>query len=124
MSTDLNTILKRAEDALREFDRQVGLTNMPPFSMELYDLIHSMYKIIDSLQVTGPTNETEPARFTRLAVEELTDRLSDAISENIRLSVELRARDELVVNDNKEAQQAFMGEALSKIFNQSKGKSK
>lgn len=125
MNLDINDVIKEAEDALNTFDNQAALVNSFPFPIELYELIYNMLKVLYSVRDEAkPQDEDEPMRYTRLAVEELSDRLGDAISQNIQLAVELRARDELVVTDNKSAHQAFMSDVLNKIFTDSKGTTK
>lgn len=123
-SHEIQSVLDDAVEAIRTFDDQAALVNSFPYPMELYELIHKMAKTIGALRnKTEPQDETEPVRYNRLAVEELSDRLSDAISENIQLAVELRARDELVISDNKEASRKFLSDVLGDIFN-TKGSSK
>ena len=84
----------------------------PAYPVELYDLV---YELACRL-VERHENETPEVQHTRLAVEELSDRLSDAISECVELSVQLRARDENIVKDNEQAAKKFMDGVLGDIF--------
>ena len=86
----------------------------PAYPVEVYDLIYQLACAL--VRKHEDEAETPEVRHTRLAIDELTDRLSDAISENIELSVQLRAHDEAVVNDNKTAAKKFMSTVLSDLF--------
>ena len=84
------------------------------YPTEVYDLVYQLACAL--VRKHEDEAETPEVRHTRLAIDELTDRLSDAISENIELSVQLRAHDEAVVNDNKTAAKKFMSTVLSDLF--------
>lgn len=84
----------------------------PAYPVEVYDLV---YDLASALFATYK-DDTPEAKHTRLAIDELTDRLSDAISENIELSVQLRARNEDAVSENNAAAKKFMSNVLNNLF--------
>ena len=114
--TKITDVLDQAQEALRSFDDQVNLVNSMPYPIELYELIGTMHEII-SEKIELDKEQKEQGRVNRFAIEELTDRLSDALSKNITLTVRLRAAEEdKVIADNQAAADAFIDDVISSLF--------
>jgi septum formation inhibitor MinC len=114
--TPIQEVLDEAQDAINSFDNQVKLVNSMPFPIELYELITNMRDIIKE-KVDLDKQEKAQTRLNRLAIEELSDRLSDAMSENIELTVRLRAMEEdEAAWVNQAAADAFLDQVITSIF--------
>lgn len=112
----IQDVLDEAQTALDNFDNQVKLVNSMPYPIELYELIGNMRDIINE-KIDLDKEEKQAKRHNRLAIEELSDRLSDALSENIELTVRLRAyQDEEVQAQNQAAADAFVDKAIRDLF--------
>ena len=114
--TPIQEVLDEAQDAINSFDNQVKLVNSMPFPIELYELIVNMRDIIkEKVELDKEDKATD--RLNRLAIEELSDRLSDTVSENIALTVRLRAKeeDEATVQ-NQAAADKFIDDVISNLF--------
>lgn len=110
MTTQTENLINEANQIIKEFDDHTTNFNTPLYPLHLYELILEMRNALS--EHMSLSLESDEQRFTRFAVEELSDRLSDAVSENIRLSVQLR----VASDDNQAAADNFLSEALSKYF--------
>lgn len=112
-------ILQEAQDVLNSFDDEVKLVNIMPFPIEVYVLVANMRAIITE-KLELDKEQKSHAQANRFAVEELADRLSDALSENITLTVRLRIAEENneaeVAAENQAAADKFMAEFLADLF--------
>jgi septum formation inhibitor MinC len=114
--TPIQEVLDEAQDAINSFDNQVKLVNSMPFPIELYELITNMRDIIKE-KVDLDKQEKAQTRLNRIAIDELSDRLSDAMSENIELTVRLRAMEEdEAAWVNQAAADAFLDQVITSIF--------
>jgi hypothetical protein len=114
--TPIQEVLDEAQDAINNFDNHVKLVNSTPYPVELYELINNMRDII-SEKVALDKEEKAQARLNRLAIEELSDRLSDTMSQNIELTVRLRAMEEdEVAWVNQAAADSFLDQVIASIF--------
>jgi septum formation inhibitor MinC len=114
--TPIQEVLDEAQDAINSFDNQVKLVNSMPYPIELYELIVNMRDIIQE-KVELDKQEKAQTRLNRIAIDELSDRLSDAMSENIELTVRMRAKEEdEAVATNQAAADAFLDQVITSIF--------
>jgi len=114
--TPIQEVLDEAQDAINSFDNQVKLVNSTPYPIELYELIVNMRDIIQE-KVELDKQEKAQTRLNRIAIDELSDRLSDAMSENIELTVRMRAKEEdEAVATNQAAADAFLDQVITSIF--------
>lgn len=114
---ELNKLLTETQEAIDSFDNQVELVGSCPFPIELYELLCKLHAAVDVL-TEDATEDASRSKYQQAAINELTERLSDSVSNNIELSVQLRVkRDEEVAAANQAAADAFLDEAIANLFN-------
>lgn len=117
MIDSINELLKDTQDAIDSFDSQIELVGSTPFPIELYELLCKLHSTTDVLCVRVQ-ELAEKIKHQQAAIDELTERLGDEISSNINKSVELRVRrEDEVAAANQAAADAFIDEAIAKLFN-------
>lgn len=116
----LDELIQRADLFIKQFEHGVHEDSPPA----LYELVYTMNAVLKVFQEFVP-EAADHERFVRAVLDETMDRLSDAMMENIEMTVRLRSAEDEVVQANEKAASQFVSEKLAEIFAKpSKGNSK